>query len=149
MLTKVDVFISHAWRRHEPWLQVVDLLDSINDLTWRNFSVPWHDPALHPSRPMEYELIRNTYETQIIPVDLTIVLFDLYSQKSNIRWLDLTLEYSMSYKKPIVGMYSQDLESYGFSGEFKKSFDCIVKNDIGACRKLVETYSQAATFKYL
>ena len=48
-MRKLDVFISHGWRRHNEWEEVVAILDGIEDLTWRNFSVPWHDPALHPS----------------------------------------------------------------------------------------------------
>ena len=69
------------WREHEEWLAIVSALDSMDDLTWRNFSVPWHDPALHPSRDPDYSIIEKTYETQISPCDITILIIDLFKSK--------------------------------------------------------------------
>lgn len=149
MLKKLDVFISHAWRNHEPWLQIVSQFDDIKQLTWRNFSVPWHDPALHPSRPKEYELIRQTFETQIIPVDVTLVLFDLYKQKSNVRWLDLCIDLSIKYNKPICGLYSKDIESYDFEAGFLDVFTHLYERDQLVCEKVVEKYATEAEFEYL
>ena len=149
MLKKLDAFISHAWRNHEPWLEIVAEFDAIVGLTWRNFSVPWHDPALHASRPKEYELIRQTFETQIIPVDVILVLFDLYKQKSNVRWLNLCVEIANNYNKPICGVYSSALEHYDFEEDFLAGFECLYEREQLVCEQIVAKYATDAEFEYI
>ena len=100
----IDVFISHAWRPHPEWKQVVDLIDEIPDLSWRNYSVPWHDPALRIQSDIGFESISTTYKTQIIPCHVCIVLTDLYKAKSNVLWLNLAREHAINYEIPLYYM---------------------------------------------
>ncbi len=111
--------------------------------------MPWHDPALHSSRPKEYELIRETFETQIIPVDVTLVLFDLYKQKSNVRWLDLCIDISRTHKKSLCGVYSNDIDSYGFDEGFVSGFDDLYEREKSVCAEVVAKYATKAEFEYI
>ena len=99
-----DLFITHAWRYHEDWSRVADMLDNLSGLSWRNFSVPWHDPAMDPNSQVGGTFIRDFLESQIIPVHGVILLAGVYAVKSARRWLDLELEMARKHGKPIVGI---------------------------------------------
>jgi Thoeris protein ThsB, TIR-like domain len=99
-----DLFISHAWRYHNDWTRLTDILDRAPGVKWRNFSLPWHDPALDPNSPLGGKLIRDSLETQIIPVHGVILLAGVYAIKSARRWLDLEVEIARKYNKPIIGI---------------------------------------------
>ena len=100
----IDLFISHAWRFHADWSRVVELVDEIPKLNWRNYSVPWHDPALRIHSEIGFKSISTTYKTQIIPCNLCIILTDLYKAKSNILWLNLAQEHALEYEIPVYFM---------------------------------------------
>ena len=97
----IDIFISHAWRSHEEWLALIKIINSIESLTWRNFSVPWHDPALRPQTEIGKKHIYNVLKTQIMPCQICFILSDLYKLKGNQLWIDLAIEYALEYKVPI------------------------------------------------
>ena len=86
---KLDIFISHAWRFHEEWKMLVDIIDDIEEIEWRNFSVPWHDPALRPTNKIGMENITKTLRGQIIPCNICFFITDLYLLNSNSKWLEL------------------------------------------------------------
>ena len=97
----IDIFISHAWRNHEEWNEVIKLINSIENLKWRNFSVPWHDPALRPQTDIGKKHIYTTLKTQIIPCQVCFIISELYKLKGNQIWIDLAIEYAKEYKVPI------------------------------------------------
>jgi hypothetical protein len=99
-----DLFLTHAWRYHEDWTELGALLDAHDGLSWRNFSVPWHDPALDANTELGGRFIRNWLETQILPVHAVLFLAGVYAVKSNRRWLDLELELARSHGKPVIGV---------------------------------------------
>lgn len=99
-----DIFITHAWRYHEDWTQVCRLLDQAKTFKWRNFSLPWHDPAMDTNSEVGKAFIYDFLETQIIPVHTVILLAGVYSIKSAQRWLDLEVEYARKHSKPIVAL---------------------------------------------
>ncbi len=99
-----DLFITHAWRYHEDWTRLSEMLDKVPGLAWRNFSVPWHDPAMDPNSKVGGEFIRNFLEGQIIPVHGVILLAGVYAIKSARRWVDMEIEMARRYKKPIIGV---------------------------------------------
>ncbi len=100
----LDIFISHAWRYHEDWTKVCRLLDQAQGFKWRNFSLPWHDPAMDTNSEVGKAFIYDFLETQIIPVNTMIMLAGVYSIKSARRWLDLEVEFARKHKKPIVAL---------------------------------------------
>ena len=99
-----DLFISHAWRYHQDWNKICALLDQAPGLAWRNFSLPWHDPAMSPNSAVGGTFIRNFLETQIIPVQGVILLAGVYAIKSAQGWLDLEIEFARKHNKPIVAV---------------------------------------------
>jgi hypothetical protein len=54
----VDIFITHAWRYHHDWKRAVDLLNAHAPRGWRNFGLPWYDPALDPRTEKGGQLVR-------------------------------------------------------------------------------------------
>ncbi len=98
-----DIFISHAWRYHDDWINFSKLLDSDNEQKWRNFSLPWHDPAINLNSELGSKFIRENLENQIIPVDCVVVLSSVYSIQSARKWVDMELFFAKKHKKLIIG----------------------------------------------
>lgn len=99
-----DLFITHAWRYHEDWTKLSEMLDRLPGLTWRNFSLPWHDPAMDPNSEVGGKFIRSFLENQIVPVHGVILLAGVYAVKSARRWLDMEVEMARKHNKPIIGV---------------------------------------------
>ena len=146
MLKKIDIFISHSWREHEEWLSLVNVLDSIDNLTWRNFSVPWHDPALHPSREPDCSIIEKTYKTQIIPCDISILIIDLFKSKGGARWAEKAMQYSKEYDKPIYGIkFDGELTLPQIEASCDECYEMSTEN----IRRIIDNHSKDALFKYI
>ncbi len=99
-----DIFITHAWRYHDDWIRLSNLLDAEKSIKWRNFSVPWYDPALDPNTELGAKAIRSWIDGQIRPVIGTVLLDGVYAVKSTRRWLELELELSRNHGKPVVAI---------------------------------------------
>ena len=107
-LYEIDLFISHGWSVHEEWENFVSMVNKIENLKWRNFSVPWHDPAFLPTTEIGYKNITTYLKTQIIPCDLCVIITDLYEKKRNVQWLDLAYQYAIEPEQ-ILAIYGQAL----------------------------------------
>src|SRR5258708_11007435 len=101
-----DLFITHAWRYHEDWTRAGELLDATPGLQWRNFSVPWYDPAMDPNTEVGGKFVRTWLESQITPVMGVIFLSSVYQVKSNRKWLEFEVDLARKHQKPIVGLPS-------------------------------------------
>lgn len=146
MLKKIDIFISHSWREHEEWLAIVSTLDDMEDITWRNFSVPWHDPALHPSRDPDYGIIEKTYETQISPCDIIILIIDLFKSKGSARWAEKAVQFSKKYQKPIYGIkFDSNITFASIEASCTECYQMSAEN----VRKIIDNHSTDARFKYI
>jgi hypothetical protein len=99
-----DIFITHAWRFHDDWTRFSELMDKMPGLAWRNFSLPWHDPAMDPNTEVGGRFIRRFLESQIIPVHVVILLAGVYEIKSARRWLEMEVEMARKHNKPIIGI---------------------------------------------
>jgi len=99
-----DIFLTHAWRFHDDWTKLSELLDRASGVTWRNFSLPWHDPAMNANTDVGGRFIRDFLETQIIPVHAVVLLTGVYSIVSARRWFDLEVEMARKHNKPLIGV---------------------------------------------
>jgi len=99
-----DLFITHAWRYHDDWTRMGDLLDQTMGSSWRNFSVPWYDPALDPNTELGSRLIHQWLEQQIVPTCGIVLLSSVYDNKSARKWVTLEAELARKHHKPIVGV---------------------------------------------
>ncbi len=149
MPKKIDIFIAHAWRTHSDWVAVVNNINNIKDLTWRNFSVPWHDPALHMSTEMGKRLIKELYVSQIISTDLVIVLIDLYKVKSNHFWLDLAVNTAKKENKPCYGIKIDNYRSNDDNGNFTTGFNQNESPlDLSRLEEVIQRHAKEADFYY-
>jgi hypothetical protein len=80
------------------------MLDTLPNFKWRNFSLPWHDPAMDANSEVGGAFIRNSLEAQIIPVHAVIFLAGVYAVKSAQRWLDLEVQFARQHHKPILAL---------------------------------------------
>jgi hypothetical protein len=101
-----DLFITHAWRYHDDWKRLADMIDKHDPRCWRNFSLPWYDPALRTSSESGGRILRENLETQIIPVHAVILLTSVFLQPASRKWLDHEIQIARQYGKPIIALPS-------------------------------------------
>lgn len=99
-----DIFIVHAWRYHPDWKRMVDLLNAYGARSWRNFSLPWYDPALDPRTEEGGRVVRWNLETQIIPVHAVIFLCGVWIEPGTRKWLNFELEIARKHQKPVLAV---------------------------------------------
>lgn len=103
-----DIFITHAWRYHEDWTRLGDLLDGWRGLSWRNFSVPWHDPAIDSNTELGGRLIAEWLEQQISPVHAVLALDSVYAVGSARRWVHAEIDIARRLGKPVFALPARD-----------------------------------------
>lgn len=72
--------------------------------TWRNFSIPWHDPAFDANTPLGKVRINEWLESQIRPVDAVLMLDSVYKVNSTRKWLKLEVGIARSFGKPVFAL---------------------------------------------
>lgn len=83
---------------------MVDLLDSVPNLRWRNFSLPWYDPAFPPHTMLGDRIVRERLEGQVRPAAAVILLCGVYERPSCREWLDLELAIARHHGKPVIAL---------------------------------------------
>ncbi len=104
MTETCDLFLTHAWRYHEDWKHMIDVLNTQGVRTWRNFSLPWYDPALDPRTPEGGEIVRRNLESQIIPCDAVVLLSGVYEQVGCRKWVDMEIDMARRHGKLIIAV---------------------------------------------
>jgi|TARA_B100001964_G_C14012639_1_gene500074 hypothetical protein len=99
-----DLFISHALRNHDEWDRFVDLLNDSSELEWRNFSLPWYDPAFDQRTPIGKKMILKSLKDQIIPSHCTFMLSGVFSSKGSHPWMEMEIKISQDHGKPIIAV---------------------------------------------
>ena len=89
------VFISHAWHRDEDYFRVKQMLDEAQNFSWRNYSVPEHDPL--PDSKLAMNL-----RDQIRPVSIVVILAGMYVAHSD--WIQREIDIAREMGKPIIGV---------------------------------------------
>jgi hypothetical protein len=95
-LKTYDLFISHAWDRHDEYERLVAMLDSASNFAWRNYSVPKTDP-LPGGRNLGSQL-----QAQIKPVNAALILAGMFVNHSDVILKEIEL--AQGYSKPIIGI---------------------------------------------
>lgn len=104
-----DVFISHAWTYSERYWDTVRLLDTASaNLSWfsyRNYSVPKHDPVLAPDENVRIAKLTALLKEQIRQASVIIVPAGMYV--ANRFWIQTEINLArsaFSRSKPIIAL---------------------------------------------
>lgn len=92
------IFISHAWTHNDEYYRVTNMLDDAPRFSWRNYSVPEHDPKHTGSNK---QLVQALYN-QIKPTHAVIILAGMYVPHSS--WIQKEIDIAREMKKPILGI---------------------------------------------
>ena len=97
-LKTYDLFISHAWTYDVDYYRLVQFLDSAKWFTYRNYSVPQHDPldAFNTTR------LEAALDRQIRPVNIVLIVSGMYVNYR--EWIQYEIQVAQHYKKPIIGI---------------------------------------------
>lgn len=95
-LRTYKVFISHAWSYNDEYYRLVKWLDEAPYFSWKNLSVPEHDPILN-TKKLEYEL-----HSQMRPADVFLILSGMYVSHSD--WIQYEINFARRIGRPIIGI---------------------------------------------
>lgn len=104
-MSTYNIFISHAWKYSDDYNKVVDWLNEAQAdgvLTWKNYSVPEHDPVLDPDDANDRQELEEALDAQIKPASTVIVISGMYAAYSS--WIDYEIDTSVGYGKYIIGL---------------------------------------------
>lgn len=99
------IFISHAWKYSSDYNKIVEWLDEAQEeglLTWKNYSVPVHDPKIDPNTTVGKNKLKEALKNQISPASKIIVLAGMYASYSD--WIDFEISTAISQNKYIIGV---------------------------------------------
>lgn len=96
-----DVFVTHAWRYHDDWNRLCSVLNSVSEFRWRNFSVPWYDPAMDINSALGAQFVNEWLESQIRPCHVVVALEGVYAIKSARRWFVDEISLARKFQIPI------------------------------------------------
>ena len=104
-MSEYHIFISHAWKYSEHYNKVVQWLNAAQaegKLTWKNYSVPEHDPLIVPNTSAGEKKLKDMLKKQISPALVVICLSGMYVPYSN--WIDYEIDTAIDYGKYIIGV---------------------------------------------
>jgi hypothetical protein len=104
-MSTYNIFISHAWKYTEHYNKIVQWLNEAQDegkLTWKNYSVPEHDPLIDPNTTVGKKKLKEMLSNQITPASKVIVLSGMYVAYS--EWIEYEIDTAVSYSKYIIGV---------------------------------------------
>ena len=108
----IDVFISHSWRYHDDWIELANHFDDYKKTFIRNFSLPWHDPAIEIHNEKGRELVKKWLEKQVIPAKKFFLLSSVTNIKSALYWIDYEIEVAKKHSIPIIGLPLKNSDEY-------------------------------------
>lgn len=104
-MKEYHIFISHAWKYSEHYKKVVEWLNEAQAegvLTWKNYSVPQHDPLIDPDTDVGRDKLKEMLKNQISPTKRVIILSGMYVTYSD--WIDYEINTAVNYRKYIIGV---------------------------------------------
>tara|TARA_Y100000768_G_C23956185_1_gene672930 strand:+ start:927 stop:1343 length:417 start_codon:yes stop_codon:yes gene_type:complete len=131
----IDCFITHVWRQSPQWVTFEKFLFSDQLIEWRNFSLPWHDPALKVGSGLGQKLVMSNLTHQITPTDIFFLLESLYEKKSNLFWLNFQINVAKKNNIPIILVPENDTNNI----DIKSDFDYIrIENNYNSLHNTVK-----------
>lgn len=115
-----NLFISHSWAYTDAYEKLVKLLDSADNFSYKNYSVPKDDP-IHNAK-YDYQLkaaIRNKMQH----ASCVLILAGVYSTYS--KWINIEIELAQEMNKKIIAIEPWGAEKT--SATVKLSANKIVK----------------------
>ena len=97
-LSNYKIFISHAWKYHDDYTRLVNLLGNAQLFSYSNYSVPCDDKF----DKMSTSELREELRQQIRPVNCFLVLGGVYMSYRD--WIQFELDFANSLDKPIIGI---------------------------------------------
>lgn len=104
-MSNYNIFISHAWKYSSDYNQIVAWLNEAQKegiLSWKNYSVPEHDPLIDPNTNVGKNKLKQMLKNQISPTSKVIVLAGMYSAYSD--WIGYEIDTAADYNKFIIGV---------------------------------------------
>ena len=102
-LKTYDIFISHAWGHHSDYYRIVNFLNGANNLKWRNYSVPKHDPKDVGTSDEDFaKKLAEALKAQMRPVNIVLILAGMYATHSD--WIEFEIEFASVLNKPMIGI---------------------------------------------
>lgn len=95
-LREYKVFISHAWKYSDNYNRIVRFLSEAPNFTWRNLSVPEHDP-IESSEKLTARL-----NDQMRPANVFLILGGMYVAHSD--WIQYEINFARRIGRPIIGI---------------------------------------------
>ena len=91
------IFISHAWKYNEGYYKIIEWLnDSAIKYSYRNYSVPEHDPFDNDTN------LKIALTNQIKPANVVLILSGMYASYS--KWIDYEIDEAIRMGKYIIGV---------------------------------------------
>lgn len=94
-----NLFISHSWAYSDAYEKLVNLLDSADNFSYKNYSVPKDDP-IHNAK-YDYQL-KEAIRNQIKHASCILILAGVYSTYS--KWINIEIELAQEMGKKIIAI---------------------------------------------
>lgn len=104
-MKEYNIFISHAWKYSDDYLKVVSWLNDAQSeriFTWKNYSVPKHDPLIDPDTSIGKKKLKELLKEQIRSASVVIIISGMYAARR--EWIDYEIDTSIMYLKSIIGL---------------------------------------------
>ena len=105
------IFITHAFRFHQPWKTLNYLIETRLSKNYLNVSTPWHDPSFIPYDKWGKGMIDETLRSQSSNVDLLIIIESLITKKSMEKYINLEILNALDSSKSMEIYFYADLTS--------------------------------------
>ncbi len=137
ILRNYNIFISHAWRYNEDYYRLEKFLDSAPNFSWRNYSVPEHDPVIDPKSDVGKKYLTTLLDNQIKPSQIVLIISGMYGVYSD--WILKEIQISKKYSKPIVGIIPWGQER--IPADIQNACDIMVGWNTDSIINAIRTYS--------
>ena len=94
-----NLFISHSWDYSDAYEKLINLLDSADEFSYKNYSVPKDDP-IHNAK-YDYQL-KEAIRNKMQHASRVLILAGVYSTYS--KWINIEIELAKEMGKKIIAI---------------------------------------------